>query len=107
MGVEEIKVAKEVTTAFVAVLLLGTESVPGSPDILVPREPDGVSPVTVTVVVTMGAREWVVLGREIPVFWVMEDDGMILVWVGKILELGWVEVVAVMAEVPLLPADEE
>lgn len=60
----------------------------GETDIPVPREPDGVSPVTVTAVVTVGAMEWAVLRREMPVFWVMENDGVILVWVGKILECG-------------------
>lgn len=53
---------------------------------LVPREPGRVSPVTVTVVVTMGLMEWGVLRWEIPVFWVMEDGG-ILVWVGNMLEV--------------------
>lgn len=60
----------------------------GDTDIPVPKEPDGVSPVTGTAVVTMGAMEWAVLRREIPVFWVTENDGMILVWVGKLLERG-------------------
>lgn len=50
-----------------------------------------------TVVVIMGAMEWVVLRLEIPVFWVMEDGGMRLVWVCNRLEREWVEVVAVMA----------
>lgn len=62
--------------------------VSGETEILVLREPDGVSPVTVTVVVTMAATEWEVLRPEIPVSWVVEDDGMRLVWVGKILDLG-------------------
>jgi hypothetical protein len=56
----------------------------------------------VTVVVIMGAMEWVVLRLEIPVFWVMEDGGMRLVWVCNRLEREWVEVVAVMADVPVL-----
>lgn len=55
--------------------------------VLVPREPGGVSLETVTAVVTMGAVEWAVLRREVPVFWVMEEGGTILVWVGNILEL--------------------
>lgn len=55
-----------------------------------------------TVVVIMGAMEWVVLRLEIPVFWVMEDGGMRLVWVCNRLEREWVEVVAVMADVPVL-----
>lgn len=52
----------------------------GETDILVPREPGGVSPVMVTVVVTVGTMEWSVLRLEIPVSWV------ILLWVGDILE---------------------
>lgn len=56
-------------------------------DVLIPREPDGVFPVAVTAAVTMGAMEWAVLRSEIPVFWMMEEDGIILVWVGNILEL--------------------
>lgn len=71
-------------------------------DIPVPREPLGVSPVTMTVVVIMGAMEWAVLRLEIPVFWVMEDGGMRLVWVCNRLECEWVEVVDVMADVPVL-----
>lgn len=51
----------------------------GETDILVLREPDGVSLVTVTVVVTTGVMEWAVLRGEIPVFWVMVDGGTILV----------------------------
>lgn len=42
------------------------------------------------------------LRLEIPVFWVMEDGGMRLVWVCNRLEREWVEVVAVMADVPVL-----
>lgn len=52
----------------------------GETVILVPREPGGVSPVTVTVVLTVGTMEWAVLRLETPVSWV------VLVWVGDTLE---------------------
>lgn len=68
----------------------------------VPREPCGVSSVIVTVLVKLGAMEWAVLRREIPVFWVMGDGGMTLVWVCNRLECECVEVVAAMADVPVL-----
>lgn len=57
MGVEEIKVAKVVTTAFVAVLPVRTEPVPGSPD-----EVSVVSKVGVDVRVLSVDRAVLVLG---------------------------------------------
>lgn len=56
----------------------------GETDMPVPREPDGVFPGTVTVVVTVG---WAVLRSETPVLWMTEEDGVISVWVGDMLEL--------------------